>query len=189
MPYSLFRLILHQVFYDFFLRVEWLQVVQAHGLDGDFHDFFLGDTRRALLLLKEILSCINQCALRHESYDFSSGDSESAGLGCAADFFEGLVKRGGCDIGDVHRDLCYAVFVNVPADSLASLEGARYPDILAVSVFENLAGEGASLACFTALFPDIESHRHGTAGGCGVEVEIDGNKEIACTYVAGSGLG
>ena len=97
------------------------------------------------------------------------------------------MQGSGIDIGDVHRYLGNAVFVDVPAYGLASLEGAGDPKLLSVFVFEQFARQRAPLARLAALLAHIEGHCHSAAGRCGVEVVVYGYEEIACTYVGGSG--
>ena len=90
------------------------------------------------------------------------------------------MEWGNVDVGDVHRNLGDAVFVDVPPDCLGCLECAWRHKRIPISILEWLAGECASLSLRTAFLAHVESDSVGAAGGGGVEVEVDGDKEIAC---------
>ena len=88
------------------------------------------------------LARVEEHLLRDQADDFHAGDLEPAGGRGAADLLVGDVQRDGVDVGDVHRHLRDAVFVNIPADGLATLQGAGNPDLLALLVLQQFAGEG-----------------------------------------------
>ena len=93
------------------------------------------------------------------------------------------MQRGGFDVGDIHRHLGDAIFVNIPSDGLAALQGAFLPDILAVLVLEDLACQGTAFALLAAFLTHVEGNRHSPAGGCGVEVVVDSHEEVPGSHV------
>lgn len=89
--------------------------------------------------------------------------------------------RGG-RIGDVHRHLHYAVFVDIPTYCLSAFERAGLHQRLAVLVFERLAGELAALTHGAPLLANVEGDGVGAPRGGAVEVEVHGYEEVAGTY-------
>ena len=75
-----------------------------------------------------------------------------------------------------------AVFVDVPSDGFRFLQRAGQHDGLSLGIFHRLAGDGVPLALRTPFFSFFEGDGVGTAGGGGVEVEIDGDEEVARAY-------
>ena len=98
------------------------------------------------------------------------------------------MQRSYVHIRNVHGNLGDTVFLYEPADCLASFERSRDPYGLARLVLDDFSGQASSFTCRTALLPHIESHRHRTTRGSGVEVEIHGNQEIPGADIAGTGL-
>ena len=97
--------------------------------------------------------------------------------------------QGHCiDVGDIHGHLRDTVFVDIPADGLAALEGAGNPDLLSLFVLQQFAGQRTSLAGLAALLPHVEGDGHRPAGGGGVEVVIDRDEEVPCPHVRGAGF-
>ena len=170
------------------MRVERLEVVKAHRLDCYLHYFFVRDSERALLLLKVELSGLHQHTLRYQSDDLGSGDPESSGGGGSGDFLVGHVQRCRLDVGDVHRDLSDAIFINVPTNCLAPLEGSRLPAVLAVLVLEDLSGQASALPHLAALLAHVEGDRHRAPCGCRVEIIVDGHEEVSGSHVDGPAL-
>ena len=187
--FGLFGFVLHEVLYDLLLRIEGLEVVEGHRLDGNLDDFLLGDAEGALLLLEVELAGLDEDFLRHQADNLGAGDLQPAGRCGAADLFVGDMEGRRLDVGDVHRHLGDAVFVDVPADGLAAFQRSGDPELVAALVLEELAGQGAALTGLAALFADVEGHGHGTAGRCRIEVVIDGDKEVTGTDVCRAGLG
>ena len=82
------------------------------------------------------------------------------------------------DIGHIHGYLSNTIFLYIPADSLAALQGTGNPDHIAVLILHHLSGDRVALSLLAALLADVEGHGVGTAGGGGVEVIVDGHEEI-----------
>ena len=99
------------------------------------------------------------------------------------------MEWGGVDVGDVHRHLCDAVFVDVPAYGFRLLQCAGNHDGVAVGIAHGLPGDGVSFAARTSFLTHVESDGIGTACGGGVEVEVHGDEEVACTHHGASGAG
>ena len=85
------------------------------------------------------------------------------------------------DVGDVHRHLRNLILVDIPSDGLGALEGTRLHDDVTVLVLLGRAGDGISLADGASLFAHVKRDGIGAAGRCGVEVEVGGDKEVACS--------
>ena len=98
------------------------------------------------------------------------------------------MQRSHVHIRNVHGNLGDTVFLYEPADCLAPFESSRDPYGLACLVLDDFSGQASSFTCRTALLPHVESHRHRTTRGSGVEVEIHGNQEIPGADIAGTGL-
>ena len=99
------------------------------------------------------------------------------------------MERSGVYVGYVHRDLRDPIFIDVPADGLAALEGSGLPDVIPVSVLKDLPGEASALTHLAPFLPYVECDCHGAAGRGGVEVVIDCNEEVPCTDVDCSAAG
>ncbi len=132
---------------------------------------------------------LEQHFLRNQADDLGAGDAQAAGCGGAGNFFVCHVQWRGVDVGDVHRHLGDAVFVDVPADGLAALQRAGNPDLFAVLVLEQFAGERAAFAGLAAFFAHVEGDGHRPTGGGGVEVVVHGHQEIAGADVRGAAAG
>ena len=165
------------------MRLERLEVVQTHRFDGYLHDLVLGDAERALLPLKVELSGVHQNALRNQTHDLGSRNFQTSCRRRSGDFLVGDVERGGLDVRDVHRDLCDAIFINIPADRLAPLEGSRLPAVLAVLVLEHLSGQASALPHLAALLAHVEGDRHRAPCGCRVEIIVDGHEEVSGSHI------
>ena len=142
-----------------------------------------------MLACEIVLTGINECAFRYETYNLRSSNAHTPCSGGAADLLEGDMERRNIDVGDVHAHLGNAVFIYIPAYSLAAFERTGYPYLLAVGIFQNLACQAAVLTCFPAFLSYVEGYRHSTAGGGGVEVEINGDEEVTRSHVGGTGSG
>ena len=92
------------------------------------------------------------------------------------------MQRRYIDIGDVHRHLSDAVLVDEPSDSLRTLQRAGLHDRRTVGVAELLAGDWIALAHRAALLAHVERNGVGAACRRCVEVEVDGDEEVACSY-------
>ena len=125
-----------------------------------------------MLFLQEVAPCVGEHPLGDQSHDLGAGDADAPGCGRTANLVEGHVKGGRVDIGDVHRHLGDAVFVDKPSDSLCGLEGAGLHDGLTVGVAERLAGKTSSLTLGTALLAHVEGDGVGAARGGGIETKI-----------------
>ena len=80
----------------------------------------------------------------------------------------------GVDVGDVHRHLGDAIFFDVPADGLAAPEQA---------------GDPAAVGALAALLPHVAGDLGGQLRGSGIEVEVDGDEEVARADVGGAAAG
>ena len=92
------------------------------------------------------------------------------------------MQRRYIDISDVHRHLSDAVFVDIPSDSLRTLQRAGLHDRRAVGVAELLAGDGVAFAHGATLLAHVERDGVGAACRRSVEIEVDGDEEVACSY-------
>ena len=174
--------ILHEVFDDLFTWVEGPEVVESHGMYGDLDDVVLGDSGGALLFFQEIASRLDECPLGHESHDFRPSDADAPLVGTPAHLVEGFVQWRDIDVGDVHRHLRDAVFVDVPTDGLGLFQRARQHDGVPVGILHGLPRDGVALATWTAFLPHVEGDGVGPPGGRGVEVEVDGDEEVASAH-------
>ena len=121
-------LILQEILDDLLSRVEGLEVLQTHGVDGDLDDVLLGDAGGTLLLVQEILTSLDEHALRNETDNLRTRHADATLGGGTANLVEGLVERGDIDVGHVHRDLCDAILVDEPSDGLCGFQRARLHD-------------------------------------------------------------
>ncbi len=181
-------MVLQQVFYHFFLGVERFEVVQAHGFHGNFDFLVLANAQRALLFGEVVVAGVDKHFFRYQTHYFAAAYANATGGSFGADLLESHVHGSNGDVGDVHRNLSYAVFLNKPADSLGAFESAGNHDGVAVGVFHGFSGNFAAFALWTAFFAHVESYGVGAACGGGVEVVVDGHKEIAGAYLCGSGV-
>ena len=180
--------IFHQEFDNLLVRVERLQVVQAHALDGNLEYLVLGYSERPLLLLQIELSGINQHSLRYQAHDLGSRNLQASCRCGAAHFLVCLMKWCCLYIRYVHGYLCNAVFVYVPADSLAALERSRLPHVVSVFILEYLARKASALAHLPSLFPYVKCHGHSPSCRCCIQIIVNGHKEIPCSNVDGTAL-
>ena len=134
--HSDFRWIFHQIFNNLFFWIERPEVIEAHGFDGYLHDLLVGDAKGSLLFLKIVFPGIHQHALRNQADYLCASYFQTSGTSCPTDFLVGDVKGSGFYVGDIHRDLGDAVFVDVPSDCLATFERPRDPDLVPVGVFK-----------------------------------------------------
>ena len=134
-----------------------------------------------MLLLKEILTSLKECALWDKSYDFSTCNTQSSVLSTTAHLVKSLMQRSHIDIRDVHRHLCDAVFIDKPADGFCSLQSTGLHNDLTVLIQFLLSCNRISLTYRSALLPDIKCDGIGTTGGSTVQVIVHCNKEVACT--------
>jgi len=178
-----------QVFDHLLLGAEGLQIVQSHRLDGDADDLLLGDTRRTALFAQEVASRLDKRPLGHETHDLRAGDAHPAGVGPAAHLVEGDMQGRHGDIGQIHRDLRDAVLLDIPPDGLRGAERAGPHDGIAVGILHDFTRDGISLAHRPPLLAHVESDGVGAPRGGGVEIEIDGNQEIAGPDRRGSRTG
>ena len=158
------RRILDKEFHHFFTRIKRLEVIKSHGLYCDLHDLLFRDTGRALLLLEEITSGLDEGALRNETYDLGSGNAEATGLCGTAYLVESDVKRGRVYICDVHRNLCDSVFIDEPAYGLAAFQCTRNHHRPAVLVLHDLACDRIAFPLRTAFLTHVECDGICTAG-------------------------
>ena len=98
------------------------------------------------------------------------------------------MERGSVYVGDIHRHLGYAVFIYEPADCLATFQRTRNHHVLTVLILHDLASDRVALSLRTAFFAYIECNRVGTACRCRVEVVVDGDQEVARSYIGGTSL-
>ena len=189
MAARLLGLVLHQIFNDFLFGIERLEVVQRHGFHGDLHDLLFRNALRTLLAGQVELAGLHQHLLGHEAHDFGTRYLQATGGCSAADLLVGHMERRRLDIRDIHGNLCNAVFVYIPTDCLAALERSGNPDLLAVFILEQLAGQRTALAGLATLLADVEGDGHGAAGGGGVEVVVDRYQEVAGAHVGGAAAG
>ena len=99
------------------------------------------------------------------------------------------MQRRDRDVGDVHRDLGNAVLFDVPADGLRGLERSGTHHRVALGVLDDLSGDRVALADRPALLAHVEGDGVGAARGGGIEVEIDGDQEVARTDRHGARAG
>ena len=136
-----------------------------------------------------MFSSFDNRLFRNKSYDFSPGNADSSFPGRAAYFVESLVEGSLGSIGDVHRHLGYAVFVDEPSDGLCPFQGSGNHQCLPGFVLEGFARQFSSLALRAPFLADIERNGVGPTGGCGIEIEVYGNQEIAGSYCGRSRAG
>ena len=158
-------------------------------MDGDVDDILLGNTRRALLLLQEVLAGFDQTALGHQTHDLGTGDADATVLCATAHLFKGHVQRRHVDVGDVHRHLSDLVLVDVPADGLGALEGTGLHHVVAILVLNDLAGDGIALAHGAALLAHVKCDGIGPTGRGGVQVVVHSDEEVAGTYCGAARTG
>ena len=170
-------------------RIERLQVVQSHRLDGDADDLLLGDARRATLLAEEVFAGFDQSPFRNQPHDFGPRDAHAAGVGLAAHLVESRVERRPGDVGDVHRDLRDAVLLDEPADGLRGRKRSGLHHGISRGILHHPARDGVALADGTPLFAHVEGDGVGAARGGGVQVEIHGDQEVARPDGRGSRAG
>ena len=133
-----------------------------------------------MLLAQEIFAGFDECALRHQTHDFGSCHPQSTVLSTAAHLVKGNVQRSLVDIGDVHRHLCDAIFLDKPADGLGALQGAGQHDDVALLVALGLAGDGIALTLRTSFFAHVKCDGVGTSGRSGIQIIVHGDEEVAC---------
>ena len=85
------------------------------------------------------------------------------------------------DVGDVHRHLCYAILVDVPANGLGTLQCAGLHYRGAVGIEQFFACYRIALAHRAALLSNVKGNGVGASCGCAVEVEVHGNEEVSCS--------
>ena len=181
-------MVLDKKFDNFLFGVERFKVIQSHALDGHLHDFVLADTKTALLFGQIVFAGVDQHTLGNETHNFTTRDAQAAVGSTTAYLVETEMHGSHLDAGDVHRHLCDAVILDVPADGLGALEGAGNHDGVAFFVLHDFAAGFAALALGATLFAHVEGYGVGTAGAGGVEVVVDSHEEIACAYLSGAGL-
>ena len=164
------------------MRVERLQVVETHRLDGNLHDVLLGNTRRALLLFKEVLAGIDERLLRHQTDNLGSRHPDATSCGSAAHLIEGHMQWSHVQIGHVHRHLGNAIFVDKPADGLRSLQRSRLHDGVSLGILQRFAREQSALTHGTTLLAHVECNRVGTASRGGIQVVVHCDEEVAGTH-------
>ena len=66
--------IFHQIFDNLLARIEGLEVVQRHALDGYFNYLFFGDAEGTLLAFEVELAGLYQHLLRHQADYLGTGN-------------------------------------------------------------------------------------------------------------------
>ncbi len=139
--------------------------------------------------MQEIPAGINECALRHQPHNLSTGDTYST-CGCrTAHLIKCHMQRCDIDIRDIHRDLRYTVLINEPPDGFGALECSWEHYHIAIGILHRFTVGLAALALGSALLTHIKRYGIGTAGRCSIEIEINRYEEIARTHSRGSGTG
>ena len=128
--------------------------------------------------MEEIAARREHRGQRDQSHQLGPSHPESPGLGRAAHLGEGGMERGDRDVGEIHRHLGKAVFLDEPSDGLDRLQRSGNHDRLARGVLDHFAGERISLPLDPAALADIEGHRVGPAGGGGVQIHIERHQEV-----------
>ena len=121
---GLFAAGLEHVFYNFLLGPEGLKLVEPHALHGNADYFVFGDAERALLLTQEVLSGLHYGFLGYETHNLGACNAYTTRRSGATHLVEGYVEGCGGGIGNVHRYLRDAIFVDIPAYGLGALECA-----------------------------------------------------------------
>ncbi len=139
--------------------------------------------------MQEIFSGLHQRAFRNKADNLCAGDADSAGGSRAGHLVKSYMQ--GClgDVGDIHRNLSDSIFVDEPSDCLGAFQRSGLHDGLAVLVLERFAGHFTSLAHRTAFLAHVKSDGVCAAGRCGVQVEVDGDEEIAGADCGCAGAG
>ena len=158
-------------------------------MDGNLDDIALGNTGGAMLFLEEVLAGVDKATLWQQSHNLSTGDADAAVLSTAAHFVECHVQWSSVDIGDIHRYLGNLIFVDIPANGLCAFKGAGLHDHVAVLVLFGSAGNGIALTHGAAFLAHIKGDGVGTASAGGVQVEVGGDEEVACSYCSAAGAG
>ena len=164
------------------MRIERLQVVESHRLDGNLHDVLFRNARRTLLLLQEVFTGIDERLLRNETNDFRSGHPHTTGCSSTAHLVEGYMQGCHVEIGHVHRHLGNTIFIDKPANGLRGLQRTRLHNGLAISILQGLSSKESTFTNRTAFFAHIEGDGVGTTGAGGVQVIVHGNEEVAGTH-------
>ncbi len=99
------------------------------------------------------------------------------------------MERCNTHVGDVHRHLGHTILIDEPADGLCSLECAGNHDGVSVLILHGLAVDLSTLAHGATLLADVKRYGVGTTCRSGVEVEVDGNQEVACADSSRAGAG
>ncbi len=185
----LFAVIGDQIFDNLLARDKRLQFGKPHRLVGDTYDFIFGNTCGALLFVKEVTSGLHKCTFGDEPHDFSAGDADAAGGGSSCHFIECNMERGAGNVGDVHRHLRKAVFRDIPSDCLCAGESAGYHYGVTLCILHRFAVGLAPLTHRTPFFADIKSNGISAPGGCGVEIEVYSDEEVAGADCGCSGTG
>ena len=83
----------------------------------------------------------------------------------------------GCDVdvGDIHRHLGDAIFVDIPADGLGTFQSAGNHNGVTLSVFHRFADNRIPFSTWAAFLAYVEGDGVGAAGGGSVEIEVDGD--------------
>ena len=170
------------------MRVERLQVVQAHALYRNLQYLVLGDSERPLLLLQIELSGIDQHSLRHQAHDLSSRNLQASCRCGTAHFLVCLMKWCCLYVRYVHGYLGNTIFVYVPADSLAALKRSRLPHVVSVFILEHLSRKASALTHLPSLLPYVKGHGHSPSCRSCIKVIVYCDKEIPCSNVDGAAL-
>ena len=135
-----------------------------------------------MLLAQKVFTCLNKCALRYKTYNLGSRNANTASLGSTSNLIKGDMQWSGCNISNIHRHLCNAVLVNIPANSLSALKCTWAHYWLAILVSYNLTHDRISLTNGATLLTNIKSDSIcPTSRGC-IEVKVYCNKKIASTH-------
>ena len=92
------------------------------------------------------------------------------------------MQRSDIDVGYIHRHLRNAILVDVPANGLGTLQGARLHDRSTVGIEKFFACNRITLSHRSAFFSHVKCNGVGSTGGGSVKVEVDCNKEVSCSY-------
>ena len=135
-----------------------------------------------MLLLEEIFAGIDEGLLRNEAHDLGTRDADATVLSAAAHLVEGHMQRGNVQVGHVHRHLCNAILIDEPADGLGAFQCAGLHDGITLGIFDDFTCDGIALAEGATLLAHVEGDGISATRRGGVEVIVDGNEEVACTY-------
>ena len=93
------------------------------------------------------------------------------------------------DIGNIHGNLSYAVFLDKPTNRFRPFQCSRNHNRISVLILQRFSGNLIPFPFRTPFFPHIERNGIGTAGRGSIQIEIHSNQEITRTDYRSSRTG